>query len=642
MNTNYLLYNQMGKLLKKTATKYLITGVFGLISLFLGNSLSAQNVGIGTTSFTPDASSILDLRSPSGNAANSKGLLIPRVVYADRPSGVGASSNGMLIYQTDDNGTNTHGFYYWDNTISTWLPFLSSSAASSTAGWLTLGNSGTTALTNFIGTKDNASLSIRTNNTQRIRIDSLGNVGIGTTVPANTLHVLSSGAKILANTAALINNTSTSATNSINKVGLEVKSTGSWTGTSASNVGISVSSVSGGTTNYDAIFNGGNSVGIGLSAPTLGKLQISDSSATAGFSALYVTEKTAAAVTSYAVNVQKTGGSNINYGGLFSVRDGVLSNIALLGTNAGSSTAGGTAVYGINSSTFAGSQYGVQGSKSGNTVTGTGYAVYGNASGSATTNYGGYFISSGGTSNIGGYFAATGSGTNYALLVPSASGNVGIGTLTPSALFSIYQATLGTEVMRVESQAANDNVGERVFMGRTTSTNATATTILTITPAMLGISSPVDTQIVMIEAYVVARRTSGTAGTADDGAGFVIRGTFKMYGGTNAAAVTSPASTTATAFVVGRMYRITAIGTTNFTLIGAAANTIGTPFVATGVGAGTGTASQTDRVDYSAVSQSLFNASMTTSTTSVIIQGTGAANNNMVWHCTAKVYKVGQ
>ena len=642
MNTNYLLYNQMGKLLKKTATKYLITGVFGLISLFLGNSLSAQNVGIGTTSFTPDAASILDLRSPSGNPANSKGLLIPRVVYADRPSGVGASSNGMLIYQTDDNGTNTHGFYYWDNTISTWLPFLSSSASSSTAGWLTLGNSGTAALTNFIGTKDNASLSIRTNNTQRIRIDSLGNVGIGTTVPANTLHVLSSGAKILANTAALINNTSTSATNSINKVGLEVKSTGSWTGTSASNVGISVSSVSGGTTNYDAIFNGGNSVGIGLSAPTLGKLQISDSSATAGFSALYVTEKTAAAVTSYGVNVQKTGGSNINYGGLFSVRDGVLSNIALLGTNAGSSTAGGTAVYGINSSTFAGSQYGVQGSKSGNTVTGTGYAVYGNASGSATTNYGGYFISSGGTSNIGGYFAATGSGTNYALLVPSASGNVGIGTLTPSALFSIYQATLGTEVMRVESQAANDNVGERVFMGRTTSTNATATTILTITPAMLGISSPVDTQIVMIEAYVVARRTSGTAGTADDGAGFVIRGTFKMYGGTNAAAVTSPASTTATAFVVGRMYRITAIGTTNFTLIGAAANTIGTPFVATGVGAGTGTASQTDRVDYSAVSQSLFNASMTTSTTSVIIQGTGAANNNMVWHCTAKVYKVGQ
>lgn len=47
---------------------------------------------------------------------------------------------------------------------------------------------------------------------------------------------------------------------------------------------------------------------------------------------------------------------------------------------------------------------------------------------------------------------------------------------------------------------------------------------------------------------------------------------------------------TAGAFVVGKSYSITAIGTTNFTLIGAAANTVGLIFTATGVGVGTGTA----------------------------------------------------
>lgn len=43
-------------------------------------------------------------------------------------------------------------------------------------------------------------------------------------------------------------------------------------------------------------------------------------------------------------------------------------------------------------------------------------------------------------------------------------------------------------------------------------------------------------------------------------------------------------------FVVGTQYRIATIGNTDFTSIGASANTIGTTFTATGVGAGTGTA----------------------------------------------------
>jgi hypothetical protein len=47
---------------------------------------------------------------------------------------------------------------------------------------------------------------------------------------------------------------------------------------------------------------------------------------------------------------------------------------------------------------------------------------------------------------------------------------------------------------------------------------------------------------------------------------------------------------TAGSFVIGNVYKILTVGTTNFTLIGAASNAVGTIFTATGVGTGTGTA----------------------------------------------------
>jgi hypothetical protein len=50
-------------------------------------------------------------------------------------------------------------------------------------------------------------------------------------------------------------------------------------------------------------------------------------------------------------------------------------------------------------------------------------------------------------------------------------------------------------------------------------------------------------------------------------------------------------TTTAGAFVIGGEYRITTVGTTDFTLIGASSNTVGLLFNATGAGSGTGTAS---------------------------------------------------
>ena len=59
----------------------------------------------------------------------------------------------------------------------------------------------------------------------------------------------------------------------------------------------------------------------------------------------------------------------------------------------------------------------------------------------------------------------------------------------------------------------------------------------------------------------------------------------------NSAALVGPI-VTAGSFITGTTYSIATIGSTNFTLIGAASNTVGLAFVATGPGTGTGTAYQ--------------------------------------------------
>ena len=55
---------------------------------------------------------------------------------------------------------------------------------------------------------------------------------------------------------------------------------------------------------------------------------------------------------------------------------------------------------------------------------------------------------------------------------------------------------------------------------------------------------------------------------------------------------------TAGSFATGTVYRILSLGTTDFTLIGASANTVGVVFTATGAGTGTGTATASGIVKY--------------------------------------------
>jgi len=161
--------------------KKLVIILIVLISLLMGNILEAQNVGIGSTSFTPDASAGLEINF------SDKGLLIPRVAIQSTttPTPVSLPAQSLLIYNTNTSGTVPYnvfpGFYYWDTTgIDSWVRI-----AEYNKVWLLGGNYNTNPSNNFVGTIDSKDLVFKTNNIERIRIKSDPTVtnirvGIGT------------------------------------------------------------------------------------------------------------------------------------------------------------------------------------------------------------------------------------------------------------------------------------------------------------------------------------------------------------------------------------------------------------------------------------------------------------------------------
>lgn len=161
------------------------------ILVFLGFATSAQNVGINSTGATPNASALLDVDAAP---ANDKGILIPRITLTQTSSNApigGGVATSLMVYNTATANDVTPGYYYWDGTK--WVRLLGSNNA-----WLLLGNAGTTAGTNFLGTTDAQSLVFKTNNTEWMRLLTTGNLGVGTATPVEKIHAVGANAGIMA------------------------------------------------------------------------------------------------------------------------------------------------------------------------------------------------------------------------------------------------------------------------------------------------------------------------------------------------------------------------------------------------------------------------------------------------------------
>lgn len=146
------------------------------MALFTANNYA--QVGIGTT--TPDNSASLEVLSTN------TGILLPRVALTNVTNGttpVNTPATSLLVYNTNAGitGGSGTGYYFWDG--SEWVKL----ETRPSSDWTLLGNTGTNANVNFLGTIDAIDLVFRSNNTERIRVASDGKVGIGENNPTDAV-----------------------------------------------------------------------------------------------------------------------------------------------------------------------------------------------------------------------------------------------------------------------------------------------------------------------------------------------------------------------------------------------------------------------------------------------------------------------
>jgi hypothetical protein len=155
--------------------------------------------------------------------------------------------------------------------------------------------------------------------------------------------------------------------------------------------------------------------------------------------------------------------------------------------------------------------------------------------------------------------------------------NVGAGLASaPTAKIQALQGTLGGEVTRMETTTAGSAVSELLLQNRVATTTAALTTLHTFT-------IPASTTYA-VEIVVIARRTGGTAGTAEDGARYKIDAVYRNVAG-----------------------------------------------VATIIGA---------RTRLQDESVAAYNCDVSTTGATVLVSVTGVLNTNITWHMIARVWSL--
>jgi hypothetical protein len=142
----------------------------------------------------------------------------------------------------------------------------------------------------------------------------------------------------------------------------------------------------------------------------------------------------------------------------------------------------------------------------------------------------------------------------------------------------VTQQTVGNVVQKLTSVATNDDPTEEIRQYRVATTDATVTALATIAANA--------SQSCYVVAHVVARRTGGAAGTAEDAAAYYIRGLFKNNAGL-----------------------ALQVGATAFTIIGE--------------------------------SNAAYDCDFAASSGNILLRVTGVASTNITWHATVYIYRVG-
>ena len=294
---------------------------YGYSSTF--DQTAIQGRYLYTISNDPNELFVVDISNPSSSSLVGSIALagIPNALKVQGRYAYVAQSNGVGVYDISNASSPSYlGLLTSTNTLD--LGISGRYAVTSAGEVLDLG--GAYVQTLEAGDLLVGTLNVTQSSTFLNGLDALGglNVGapgfyssgpVGITTEGGATNVLSvtaatttqSTGKTTSFAAAAITNNATSSTASIIKSGLNIISQGSWTGTAASNIGLYVSSVSGGTNNYDAIFNGGNNVGIGTASP-YSRLQITGPNSAATTSAFAVVNSASTTVFSVFDNGNST------------------------------------------------------------------------------------------------------------------------------------------------------------------------------------------------------------------------------------------------------------------------------------------------------------------------------------------------